>query len=102
MEARGLSRRAIVPLGLGGARVLVYHDVGEHGDGDPRYAVTRTQLAGHLDQIRRGGHPVVPLARVWSGPGGQAAGKRRPVAARGRAHPGLRPGAKRKNGWEPP
>lgn len=73
MEARGLSRRAIVPLGLGGARVLVYHDVGEHGDGDPRYAVTRTQLAGHLDQIRRGGHPVVPLARVWSGPGGQAA-----------------------------
>jgi peptidoglycan/xylan/chitin deacetylase (PgdA/CDA1 family) len=73
VEARGLSRRARVRLHLGGARVLVYHDVGEHGGGDPRYAVTRTQLAGHLDQIRRGAYSVVPLTRVWSGLDGGAA-----------------------------
>jgi peptidoglycan/xylan/chitin deacetylase (PgdA/CDA1 family) len=73
VEARGLSRRALPPLRLGGARVLVYHDVGERGGGDPRYAVTRTQMAAHLGQIRRGGYSVVPLTRVWSGPGGEAA-----------------------------
>lgn len=67
MEARGLSR-ALSRLHLGGARVLIYHDTGEGAGGDPRYAVSRTQLAAHLDEIRRGGHPVVPLARVWSGP----------------------------------
>ena len=54
-------------LRLGGARVLLYHAVGGHAGGDPRYAVSRAQLAGHLEQIERGGHPVVPVARVWSG-----------------------------------
>jgi peptidoglycan/xylan/chitin deacetylase (PgdA/CDA1 family) len=73
VEARGVSRRALAPLRLGGARVFVYHDVGEGGGGDPRYAVTRAQLAGHLDQIRRGGYSVVPLTRIWSGPEGGAA-----------------------------
>lgn len=72
MEARGLSRRALPRLRLGGARVLLYHGVGELAGGDPRYAVSRTQLAGHLEQIRRGGHPVVPLARFWSGLAGEA------------------------------
>ena len=73
MEARGLSQRARARLRLGGTCVLVYHGVGERGGGDPRYAVTRTQLAGHLDQFRRGGYSVVPLTRVWSGPDGEAA-----------------------------
>jgi peptidoglycan/xylan/chitin deacetylase (PgdA/CDA1 family) len=73
VEARGLSRQALPRLRLSGGRVLLYHAVGERAGGDPRYAVTRTQLAGHLEQIRRGGYSVVPLARVWSGPDGDAA-----------------------------
>jgi peptidoglycan/xylan/chitin deacetylase (PgdA/CDA1 family) len=45
--------------------VLLYHDVGEgERGGDPRYAVTRAQLTGHLEQIREGGHPILSLASV--------------------------------------
>src|SRR2546427_7768066 len=73
VEARGLSQRARARLRLGGARVLLYHAVDERGGGDPRYAVTRTQLAGHLDQIRRGGYSAVAVTRVWSGLDGEAA-----------------------------
>jgi peptidoglycan/xylan/chitin deacetylase (PgdA/CDA1 family) len=72
VEAGGLSRRAIARLRLRGARVLLYHGVGELAGGDLRYAVSPTQLAGHLEQIRRAGHPVVPLARFWSGLAGDA------------------------------
>jgi peptidoglycan/xylan/chitin deacetylase (PgdA/CDA1 family) len=73
VEARGLSPQALPWLRLSGGRVLLYHAVGERAGGDPRYAETRSQLAGHLEQIRRGGYSVVPLARVWSGPDGEAA-----------------------------
>jgi peptidoglycan/xylan/chitin deacetylase (PgdA/CDA1 family) len=73
VEARGLNRGTLPPLRLGGARVLVYHDVGEGAGGDPRYTVTGTQLAAHLEQVRRGGYPVVPVAHVWSGEAGEAA-----------------------------
>ena len=73
MEARGLSRRARARLHLGGVRVLVYHGVGEGEGADPRYTVTRTQLAAHLRQIRRGGHPILPLGMSWSGPAEESA-----------------------------
>jgi len=68
VEARSLNRQA-PRLRLSGARVLLYHAVGERVGGNPRYSVSRAQLAGHLEQIRRGGHPILPLARVWSGLG---------------------------------
>src|SRR5207244_1235271 len=68
VEARSLNRQAL-RLRLSGARVLLYHAVGERVGGNPRYSVSRAQLAGHLEQIRRGGHPILPLARVWSGLG---------------------------------
>ena len=64
MEARSLNRQA-PRLRLSGARVLLYHAVGERVGGNPRYSVSRAQLAGHLEQIRRGGHPILPLARVY-------------------------------------
>jgi peptidoglycan/xylan/chitin deacetylase (PgdA/CDA1 family) len=73
LEARGLSRRARARLRLSGARVLLYHGVGEWEGADPRYTVTRTRLVAHLEQIRRGGHPILPLAVVWSGPAEEAA-----------------------------
>jgi len=72
VEARGLSQRARARLRLGGARVLVYHGVGEGAGADARYTVTRTQLAAHLEQIRRRGHPILPLAVAWSGPAEEA------------------------------
>jgi peptidoglycan/xylan/chitin deacetylase (PgdA/CDA1 family) len=72
VEARGLSRPGWPRLRLNGARVLLYHGVGECEAADPRYTVTRNQLAGHLEQIRRGGHAVRPLAAAWSGPAGGA------------------------------
>jgi len=72
VEARGLSRPARRRLGLDGARVLLYHGVGKSKGADPRYTVTRNQLAGHLEQIGRGGHRVLPLSAAWSAPADEA------------------------------
>jgi peptidoglycan/xylan/chitin deacetylase (PgdA/CDA1 family) len=66
VEARRLKRPGLPRLRLGGVRVLLYHAVGEHTGGDPRYAISRAELAGHLEQIRCGGHRVVPLADIGS------------------------------------